>query len=228
MQPMEASFDGLTIPTYIINLKERTDRLSHILGQFNGRNEFEVNIIEAVKHPIGAVGLWKSILTIIRMAMEKDEDVIIICEDDHAFTEEYAKLCLFKNIIGAYEDGANVLLGGIGGFQNTVPVKENRWWIDSFWCTQFLVVYKEFFQSILDEPFEDTDTADGKFSEMTSSKMVIYPFLSVQQDFGYSDVTKSNDQFAGKIVRHFEETNRRFERIKNARQYFREKISIHE
>lgn len=209
----QSDHSNFKISTYVINLKERPDRLHHILKQFEDKPEFEINVIEAVKHKIGAVGLWKSILKAIKKAIENEDDVIIICEDDHKFTEHYSKEYLFASIIHAHEAGTNVLLGGIGGFENVIPISQNRWWVDSFWCTQFLVVYQKFFSTILDEAFGDTDTADGKLSEMTSNKMVMFPFISLQKDFGYSDVTKSNDLSSGEITRLFSSSTDRLMKI---------------
>ena len=179
------------IPVYVINLENRTDRLQHIKGQFNGKTEFELNIIKACKHENGALGLWLSITNVIKLALEKEEDVIIICEDDHQFTESYSCKMLIDSIIEADQHGANILIGGIGGYKNAVPLANALCWVDNFWSTQFLVIYKRFFHKILDEPFTEVhDTADGKFSEMTSNKMVIFPFISVQKDFGYSDISE--------------------------------------
>ncbi|TCD27796.1 hypothetical protein EZ456_07560 [Pedobacter psychrodurus] len=180
--------DDFSIPTYVINLPKRQERLEHAKLQFAGRCEFDVNVIEACEHQIGAVGLWQSIRKIIKIAIENDDDVIIICEDDHVFTEEYTKEKLLENIIRANDLGTYVVFGGIGNYGTAVPVAGNLWWIDSLWSTQFVIVFKQFFQQILDEPFLETVTSDGKFSEMTSRKMVIYPFISVQKDFGYSDI----------------------------------------
>lgn len=67
----------ITIPTYIINLPERTDRLSHIKKQFEEKPEFDINLIEASRHPIGAIGLWQSITRIIKIASKKDEDIVL-------------------------------------------------------------------------------------------------------------------------------------------------------
>ncbi|UKJ07494.1 hypothetical protein [Solitalea lacus] len=206
------TYDDITIPTYIINLKERVDRLTHIKKQFDGKREFDVTLVEACKHEIGAVGLWQSIVKIVKLAMANDEDVIIICEDDHEFTASYSKQFLLENIIDAHDQGINILSGGVSGFNLAVPITENRYWINSFWGTQFLVIYKKFFQTILDEKFTNEDTADGKFSEMTSNKMTLYPFISIQKDFGYSDVTKSNQAF-GNVAKLFEDTAKRFEII---------------
>lgn len=106
------------------------------------------------------------------------------------------------------------------------PIGTKRYWIDWLWCTQFIVVYRPFFQRILDEPFTDTDTADGKISEMTSNKAVIYPFISIQHDFGYSDVTRGNNESKGKITEYFRETDKRFGIISGMLRYHNEVLDI--
>ena len=151
-------------------MKERVERKQHIIKEFDNKEEFELNWVEASVHPIGAVGLWNSMIKIIKMAKEKGDDIIVICEDDHYFTENY--------------------------------------W---FWCTQFIVVYNRFFDKMLDYSFQDTDTADGVISKLATNKMVIFPFISEQRDFGYSDVTQSNMEQQGKIREHFARANKRME-----------------
>lgn len=66
------------IPTYVINMKERLDRKKHIIGEFKGRDEFDVTYMDACTHTIGAVGLWNSIVRIIRLALENEDDVIVV------------------------------------------------------------------------------------------------------------------------------------------------------
>lgn len=61
---------------------------------------------------------------------------------------------------------------------------------------------------------EDEDTADGVLSELASCKLVIHPFISEQKDFGYSDVTQSNQEHAGRIREHFAWANRKFDTLK--------------
>ena len=206
---MDDRFEDISIPTYVINLKERTDRLAHIIEQFYNKPEFDLHIIEACKHDVGALGLWESIVKIIKEVKEGEDDVIIICEDDHIFTEHYNKQYLMQNIIDAAGQGVELLSGGIGGFNNAVPITENRYWIDSFWSTQFIVLYRSIFKKILDEEFQNSDTADGTFSELTSQKMVLYPFISIQYDSGYSDVTNSNDKVKGLVTRLFEDADKK-------------------
>ena len=201
------------LPVYVINMKERVERKQHIIKEFDNKEEFELNLVEASVHPIGAVGLWNSMIKIIKMAKEKGEDIIVICEDDHYFTENYSPKLLFKEVTEAYIQGAEVLSGGIGGFGQAIPAGYHRYKVDWFWCTQFIVVYNRFFDKMLDYSFQNTDTADGVISKLATNKMVIYPFISEQKDFGYSDVTQSNMEQQGKIREHFARANKQMKLI---------------
>ena len=192
------------IPTYVINLNEREERKKHIINEFKNKPEFDITFVEACYHPIGAIGLWNSIVKVIKKAIEEDNDVILVCEDDHYFTEHYRKKYLFDNIVLAHEQGADILSGGIGGLGYAVPVSINRYWVDWFWCTQFIVIYKKFYQKILNYQFKDNDTADGVISKLSNNKMTLYPFISRQKEFGYSDITQGNKDNPHLITQHFE------------------------
>lgn len=76
---------------FIANLKSRVDRRRHIIDQFADRKEFEIQIIEPVKHEVGAVSLWETIRHIIKNLTKPEDEYIIFCEDDHEFTTEYSK-----------------------------------------------------------------------------------------------------------------------------------------
>jgi len=207
------AYQNIAIPTYIINLPERKDRLAHIQKQFENKSEFDITIMEACRHKVGAVGLWNSILKIINLAVQNEDDVIIICEDDHEFTKDYSSQSLIKNIIAAHRQGADILCGGIGGFNQALYMGNYRYWIDFFWGMQFTVLYKSIFEPILKEPFGEKDTADGILSAITGHKMVLYPFISVQRDFGYSDVTRKNNEIKGLISDYFKKASQRLEMI---------------
>lgn len=186
--------NNITIPTYILNSAKGVERYEHIIKQFEGKEEFNITIIDLVKHKMNTVGLWLSIRKIVKKAMDNDEDVIIICEDDHEFTEDYCKEYLLKSIIEAHEHGLDYLCGGVGNFGCAIPVTLNRYWVNLCSSVSFIVVYRKFFSRILDEPFDETVIADIKLSEMTSHKMVLYPFISVKRDFGYFELTERNNQ----------------------------------
>jgi hypothetical protein len=214
---METNF---YIPTYIINMKDRNDRRLHIEKQFYGRSEFEPIYVEACMHEKGTIGLWQSMVKVVKMAKEREDDIIIICEDDHMFTAEYNKDYFFTNLIESDRQGVEILSGGIGGFGYVVPVAPNRYWVDWFWCTQFIVVFKSLFHKILDYEFKENDTADGVLSVLSNYKMTIYPFISVQKDFGYSDVTVGNNENVGLITRHFAYTNLRLSNMHSVSHFY--------
>lgn len=108
----------------------------------------------------------------------------------------------------------NSYRGGIGGFGQAIPVGYHRYWVDWFWSTQFIVIYSSAFDTILSYEFQEDDTADGVLSEIIYNKMVIYPFISEQKDFGYSDVTLGNMEYPGKIREFFKRANARFKMIR--------------
>lgn len=213
LENIKYDFDQLTIPVYIINLQERTDRLQYVVHEFSNRPEFEINIVPACKHKCGALGLWLSIRKIISIAKEKEEDVIIICEDDHHFTSAYSKDYLFQQIINGYAMGADYLNGGGADFRNALKISEHLFWVEIIRCTQFIVIYKEFYDKILSADFDENVLADVMLSDLTENKMLIYPFVSVQRDFGYSDVTRIFNLNDGRLTKMFENAQRRLECI---------------
>lgn len=200
--------EKMELPTYIINLPQRTERKHHVLKQFEGRDEFDVHVVEACQHKIGALGLWQTICKIVAKAEEDGLDVVLICEDDHSFTPFYDKTQFLRQVMQAGMMGADVLLGGIGGFGKLMPTYNGLFWTDWFWCTQFTVIYRSAFQAILQADFKETDVADEFMSELFSNKMVIAPFVSKQHEFGYSDVTAKNNRL-GQISSFFEKAEKR-------------------
>ena len=200
------------ISTYIIHLPERIERQKLYNSQFADRKEFDIVSTSACKHQIGAVGLWNSICRAVSKAKNANEDAVLICEDDHIFTEYYTKDSFVRKVYEAATYGAELLSGGIGGFGNAIPVANGLFWVDWLWCTQFIVIYSQAYDTILEAEFSEKDVADEFLSKILVNKMVIYPFISEQMDLGYSDVTASNNE-NGKITRHFEEAKSRMERI---------------
>lgn len=205
-------YEGLQISTYVINLPKHIDRRESIEKEFCNKPEFLLEIVPAETHKIGAVGLWKSIKKIVKYAMtQSTDDVILICEDDHIFTEAYKRDSLFKYILKGAEYNTQIIFGGVGGVHNMVFVTDGLYWVDKVWCTQFIVIYRNAFQIILDAPFTNEDVADEFLCKILANKLVIWPFISVQKEFGYSDVTENNTRL-GVLTQLFDEANRRFER----------------
>lgn len=200
---LQSDVTGVCIPTYVIHLPEHIDRYEHLSAQFRGRKEFDLHWVNACKHEVGAYGLWQSIRKVVQQAYDNDEQLILICEDDHAFTRHYHREQFLHQVMLAGVMGAQLLSGGIGGMSNLVPLRHGLYWMNDFWCTQFIVLYRSAFLPILQADFSLRDVADEKLASILTRKMAIVPFISEQSDFGYSDVTEDNDS-SGKIRWHFD------------------------
>lgn len=218
--PKTRNCDDFFLPTYIINLPERSDRRTHMQKQFEGRSEFQITWVDACKHPVGAVGLWQSIVRAVRMAVDRDDDVILICEDDHRFTSHYAKDRFLREITEAHEQGVHLLSGGIGGFGIGIPVTKTRFWVDWYWSNQFIILFRHAFRFILDYSFQETDTADGVLSTILPVKQVFWPFISVQENFGYSDVTPINNLKPNLIEAYFTKSEQRLAQIRQVYDHY--------
>ncbi|WP_144009383.1 glycosyltransferase family 25 protein [Pedobacter nyackensis] len=194
------------IKTFAINLKKRPDRRKHIMQEFKLKSEFDFSLAEAVEHKNGAIGLWKTIRNIVANESCSSLEYIIISEDDHEFTTPYNKEALFRAIEEAKEKNADVLMGGVSWFSDAVQVSSNLFWVDQFTGTQFVVVYKKFFDKIINTHFNQGDTADRKIAELTVNKFMMYPFISIQKEFGYSDATTKNN-VDGYVTQIFDKTS---------------------
>jgi len=200
------------ISTYLVNLKSRPDRLAHVKAEFKNKPEFDITVVEAIKHEVGAVGLWLSIRKIIETAIGNDDDVIIICEDDHEFTG-YDRDQFLRNIILAQQLGAEYLSGGCSHFEHAIPVTPNLYWVSFCQATQLIILYKPVFKKILNEPYDNSVIGDLLLSKMISNKMILYPGISVQKNFGYSDVTSVHNENKDLITDMFSRTKVRLDRI---------------
>lgn len=209
------------IPTYIINLSSRKDRLTHIKSQFLNKEEFCINIVEGIKNDVGALGLWKTILKIVRLAQESDLDYILICEDDHQFTRHYSKEILLERIAEANAQNADVLLGGVSAFSNVFHVKNSLFWIERFSGTQFLIIYRQFYAVLLKTLFSILDHSDFKISDLSNRKFVIHPFISTQKEIGKSDISEENS-IKGEVERLFEQSQRNLYDIDIIRDFYQE------
>ena len=192
----------------IVNLPQRKDRYNHIIQSFKLREEFVFKVYHPLSNPLGSFSLWLSIKRIIE-TIDPVLDFFILCEDDHEFTSNYSFDLLQKCIKEAQQLDADILSGGVSWFKTGIQVSKNLFWIEKFSGLQFTVIFKKFYQTILDASFSEFDQADYKISHLTDKKLVIYPFISIQKDFGYSDVTRSNHE-ERRVERLFEETSERF------------------
>jgi len=202
--------ENIPFNVYVANLSARKERKENIYKEFKDRNEFYLHVVSAFEDPIGAIGLWKTIQHIFKEWVNKEESFIILCEDDHQFTQKYDCHFLIERIKEAQEKNADVLLGGVSWFKDAIQVSENLFWVEKFSGLQFTIIFKKFYEKILSARFSETDVADHKISSLSDKKFIIFPFISTQKEFGYSDVTKRNNE-AGFVERICLESSERLQ-----------------
>lgn len=207
------------LPVFAVNLKSRTDRNQHIRQVFSGRPEFELTVVEAEQHPIGAMGLWNTILKVIASAGQAGHELIVLCEDDHQFTEDYSPAVLFDRIDEAIGCDADVLLGGPSWFSGALQTSPGLFWVDRFAGLQFTVIFRKFFPAILRAGFGPKDAADYKIAAISDNKYFIYPSISTQIEFGYSDATPTNND-PGRVDRLFDVSRKCAKTLVRVRDYY--------
>ena len=203
--------------SFIINLEKRPDRRGYALQQFEGKPEFEVTIVKAIENTNGTFGLWQTIVQIIKGHTK--EPFILICEDDHEFTEDYSYELLTSCIHSARERKADILLGGVSWFKDGLQINQNLFWLDQFTGLQFMIVFKKFYNIVLSSDFLKKNVADFKISGLTENKFMIYPFISTQKEFGYSDVTITNNK-AGYVTEIFARTSGTLDNLNKAKKFY--------
>lgn len=86
-----------------------------------------------------------------------------------------------------------MLLAGVSWYQDAFQISEILFWIEKFTGAQFMIIFRKFFQRIVDTNFSHLDAVDAKIASLSDSIYLTYPFISVQKKFGYSDVTEMNN-----------------------------------
>lgn len=204
---------------YAPNIISRNDRKIHLQREFV-QKEYVLNFVPPIVEEYGALSLWLTLQHIIKKKVDRNDDFFIFCEDDHQFTENYDFQLLKDCIQQAEQLNADILSGGVSWFKTGIQISKNLFWIEKFSGLQFTVIFKKFYQKILDvTDFGEHDAADYKISDLTDKKFIIYPFISIQKDFGYSDVTPKNNQ-EGRVEKLFEDTSGRFAMLKKVRNFY--------
>ncbi|APU97111.1 hypothetical protein BV902_12750 [Sphingobacterium sp. B29] len=171
--------DDIIIPTYIINGSQNANCFETILSQFEGKDEFDVKIFSVAKEQTEDLMYWKAVRKVIEIAINNDEDVILICDENHVFTSFYAKEQLISSIYEAHHLQASILLGGVNGdFRNLLPLKSRISWLEAFSQSNFIMIFRSLYGKFLNESFCSTDNFFQKLSSLTSNKFVMFPPIS--------------------------------------------------
>lgn len=207
------------ISVHAVNLPHRIDRKIHIQEQFAEKKEFHLNIVPAIEHQCSAYSLWITLRQIVQLELLKGSEYFIFCEDDHTFTDDYSPELLYDCILQAQLYNADILSGGVSYFYNGVQVKSHLYWVDKFNGMQFTVIFHKFYKTLLDADFGQSPVIDINISNITENIFMVYPYISIQKEFGYSDVTYGNSK-NGYVSSIFEASRLRFDTMTKVRLFY--------
>jgi hypothetical protein len=170
-------FSNITLPAYVLTTGEE-NTVAAILKQFEDKPEFELTILPLDNERYPPISYWEILRNCIRQAISNDDDVIIICDDEHSFTDKYERDIFIQHILDAHTQGCELLSGGIEEADQVVQVARSRFWINHFTSSPFLVLYRKVFEKILAEPYHGIEPPEAVLSEIATNKILIYPFIS--------------------------------------------------
>lgn len=176
-----------SLPTYVL-LNDKYYSNNTIFKEFSTRDEFDLHILQSREK------LSDKLLHCVQNAIDNDDDFFIICREGHRFTDFYRKDCLIDYVISGYQKRCDILLGGIGRFNNAVRIKPDIYWIDNFSICFFYIIYRKMYNKILRHIDIFENSLDVFFSQLTTSKAVIYPFISSTEIVGGISEGKSVNQ----------------------------------
>ena len=178
----------VNISTYVISLAVSEECKKEIKKEFSGRLEFKLKMVPYINCNRTSDFLWNTFCSIVSEAINSDDDVIVICKEDHKFTPNYRCEGFIKDVITASELGCQLIWGGARSFGIAVPLTERLFWIDWAWGSQFIVLFRSAFMKVLDSCFiYGENEFDNFLSTIIPNKMVLYPFISKQHEYDCSN-----------------------------------------
>jgi glycosyl transferase family 25 len=212
----------MNIETYILNMPQRLERKVSVLQEFEEKTCFSVRFVMPVQHVSPRLSHWLTFLALTKEAKTRDLKCFLFCEDDHIFTADYNIQFFMETLEEAKSVEADVLLGGVSYMKTPIQVSPHLFWLEAFNGTQFVVVFRKFYDNIISCNYDkDTVVTDFEISKLSDNIFVTYPFLSVQKEFVYSDITSFNNQ-EGYVSRLFEGTSKGLHILYKVKNFYHE------
>ena len=168
--------------TFVISLKARLDRREKISKELE-KNKIDFQFFDAIEDKDGTIGCFKSHISIIKKALEKDLDYVFIMEDDCYFINEF-------HIPNPPEDWEMLFFGG--AVNKIYDDYYYHWKKASNWYAHSYIIKKTLFQTILDlgEKLIGKKAIDEIYCEDMHpyiNSYISYPTIASQYD-NFSDI----------------------------------------
>lgn len=210
----------MRMQVYILNMPQRQERKLNVMQEFADKPEFATHFVMPVKHQIPSISHWLTFYELVKQAQEQGLDYFVFCEDDHIFTSDYEEREFFRQVAEAGRLEADILLGGVSSMKVPIQITDHLFWLHLFNGTQFVIVFKRFYNRLLECGKDKQDVVTDYFiSSISGNIFVMYPFISIQKEFGYSDVTSFNNK-KGYVDGLFHGTSKGLEILNKVRRFY--------
>lgn len=185
---------------YVINLKERIDRLENIRKVYSS---FNIIPIEAVKHSIGQIGCFMSHKKCIKLAKDKNMKQIIVIEDDCIPIGNFEnKISEIIHFLKEYKDW-DIMIGGgfhIEPFHIEGKIKlecSSLFKTNGGYCMHFVIYNETCYDYFLN--YDETKVPIDHIWQNNLRCFVPIPFIAIQMD-GFSNISNDiQNSFAKRI-----------------------------
>ncbi|TWF39953.1 hypothetical protein FHW36_105394 [Chitinophaga polysaccharea] len=122
---------------------------------------------------------WTTLCILASNAERDNLDFFILSDIKYQFHSNYKKDHLNTGILKAQEANADILLGTVEAFESAIQIDHNLFWIDKFKGLSFVIIFKQFYNRLLQANENDINLSPDHFlSLITASKLLLYPFIS--------------------------------------------------
>jgi len=204
----------LDIPVLYINLDRREDRNAHMRTELTRVGFRQVERFPAIAKEDGALGCSFSHLKCVELAIQREYDCVLICEDDLTFLDAHAFVANANAVLNSRMEWDVLLIAG----NNMLPYKSvNDHCIQVYNClttTGYLV--RKHYLSTLYANFKEGIAKKLKETEQPSKYAIDKHWLKLQRDdawfllipptivqqAGYSDIERRETNFEGFMLNY--------------------------
>jgi len=168
--------------------------------QFRHLKGFETTIIKESRslEQTGHVNFLTALKLAVTIGVENQEDFVCVCTEDCLLEKDFGSPQLIEHIRSAVSLGAKLLMGNVGSYDEAVYCGSSIFWINAFENTNFFVISKTFYNTILSLEMNSHTSIWNAISFATSNKFVIFPFISKYRDSKrVPGVSRPSEQIAG-------------------------------
>ena len=138
---------------------------------FSKKKEFRIHWIKSTS-PSPNIN-QKNLNSILTRSIQEEDDVIIICFDNYRFKRNYSKYSLFKYILMAKFYQADILFGNGSEMDCMCKIQDELYWVNSIKKSNFIVLYRKFFNKILDINSLNSKSFPETISALSHDKLMI-------------------------------------------------------